>query len=352
MPYTEVYVKCILRNTRYLVPGTYQSVIHKFGKIDLILTTIFSFLVITYFSRFTIFWSMIVTYAVAKLFKIVHWLNEPFGKRGSNEDELGELCAEVAYEVLVEALSSDGDKLDVYMNSPKEEGEYSREGSSWLHRPFPYTTTTSCESLENLRSNVLRNLRSKFISVDSPLEFALIIFFILWAILAVIIVHYLPNDKHSEAWWFIYLPGENRAMGYLSRVIGVMFGFLLQDACGRYRRSLTLLTNEIIPFLKTYVYQFPVIVRHHSLHDNDIERFLSHIAVLPVTLKAYSSDTHQSFIEEVDRLLSYRDAQVLKKAPDATSHTLSVIASYIDGADKKFMNLDDTSTILLEQVFI
>lgn len=166
------------------------------------------------------------------------------------------------------------------------------------------------------------------------------IFFFFWAFIIGALYLFLPRSLFHDVnrWWSLYLPIQNANLGYLSKLVSVMSSFWLQDAYRRYRRNLELMTSEIMPSLRALAYQFSYASPHYALHDGDIERYLSHIAALPVTLKSYSS--HSKLLDRVDGLLSTKDAHALKMAQDPTSHVLSVIASYMDYADAKFSNYD------------
>lgn len=305
-------------------------------------------------------WSLPITYAVAMLFKISHWLNEPFGKPGGSNDAFESLCTDVAYSVLQDAKSEDSNTLQSHMSfleqytSSSSTDTLLQNTSGWLRQPLDDASSskdrssssiTSGLSISTLSSSSVKELiMSKFISNLRYGYFRdtfLTTFFVFsWTFIIGALYLFLPGSLFHgvNRWWAMYLPIQNANLGYLSNVVSVMSSFWLQDAYRRYRRTLELMTSEIIPLLQAFAYQFSYGSRHHALHKGDIERYLSHIAALPVTLKSYSS--HSKLLDQVDALLSMKDAHELKMAHDPTSHVLSVIASYMDYADSKFSNHD------------
>lgn len=286
---------------------------------------------------YTILWAPLISYGVICLEFITVQLVNPFGT-DATDLPVHDVCTETATEIINASRSLEWDTTLVHAtptySSPDVLDEVNCDKVTLSHRRLHFNSGQSNEehSLPTLLEDMDRGQSRK----PKPTVYAHILQSVpWWALLGVIswttlgcLISYLSRDRSvvDTRWWQPAFLVNTNVGTYISFSVFILLGFYVNEAFSRYNAAGDLWEHTLrkgCHIMSTYALStFPA----NKLHLGDHERYVGHIAVLPLVLKAELRDERD--IRDACGLLSYADIGKIQCAPSMTMHCIDVILSY------------------------
>lgn len=286
---------------------------------------------------FTILWAPLISYGIICLESITVQLVNPFGT-DAIDLPVHDICTEAATEILTTARTLDWDTTLVHTSAVDTTADVIDEVNcnkvTLKHRRLHFRNEPSQGSaLPSLSEDAY----STPVQRPQPTLYAHVLQSVpWWALLAVnswtalgCAISYLSRDRSLDdgvRWWQpIFLVNTNVGT-YISFSVFILLGFYVNEAFARYNTAGDIWEHTLSKgchIVSTFALSaFPANIVHKGDHD----RFVGHIAVLPIVFKAELRD--QRDIREACALLSYSDIGRIQCASSMTLHCIDVILSY------------------------
>lgn len=286
---------------------------------------------------YTILWAPLISYGVICLEFITVQLVNPFGT-DATDLPVHDMCTETAIEIIDTSRSLEWDTTLAHMNptdsSPDIIDEVNCDKVTLKHRRLHFNSGPSKE--ENPLPTLLEDMDKSHCRKPEPTLYAHILHSVpWWALLGVIswttlgcVISYLSRDRlvDETRWWQPAFLVNTNVGTYISFSVFILLGFYINEAFSRYNAAGDIWEHTLrkgCHIISTYALS---VLPPNKVHQGDHERYLGHIAVLPLVLKAELRD--QRDIRDACGLLSYADIGRIQCAPSMTMHCVDVILSY------------------------
>lgn len=280
-------------------------------------------------TRFSILWSLLVTYFVGTLFHICTSLSDPFGFN-LYDIKLNRLCATIAYNLLVKHAATPilrHELIDPDHSTPTwlEDND---PGNCVERRPPPMSFKSTIKSLKERPV-------TRFVFIGMVL-------FLLWSTVVILLTWFLkapdnsPDDPTNYNRWNVYIPVASDTLSYVSLGVFLVLGFWLQQSYGRYWLGLRNWQTGIRPKIDELAFRLSIICKHGYWHPRDRERIFSYLVALPFVAKAQLRDSRD--LSELERILSSKDLLAIEQAHNMPSHICDVLDAYIHHIDATTCN--------------
>lgn len=274
-------------------------------------------------------------------------LNEPYGYQ-MQDIKLNEICADYAYDCLTDYAAA---KLRLPQLIVSERGT-----PTWLEDPWPEEEEPEHhESAHSLSiAKIGRFLSSLPVQPMKSIATGAVLSLTIWCFGVVFVtqgfrtkdedpalnitgdpsrMESLPTSDFVSRWWRFYIPIDTLTMSYMSLAVFLLLSFWVNDAYGRYWRSLQIWLTRVRPRIEQVVFQVSLSCERGIWHPRDRERILSHLAALPYAAKLSLRESRDS--GEFEGILAQGDIQAMIEAPRLDLHVLNVIYAYIISADSQ-----------------
>lgn len=269
-------------------------------------------------------WSLLITYGVSMIYQISAALNKPFG-HDLHDIKLNRLCAKIAYNLLVKHAGKPITRdalIDPDHSTP-----------TWLEDNNPGEVLQKRRLSPISFRATLARLRTRPFSTYVVTGMTILI---LWGTFIIVGIWALSNrtggsNDNDSRWWSLYIPASPDILSYVSLGVFLLIGFWLTESYRRYWNGLLHWQTGLRPKLEELAHRVSIIAKVGYWHHRDRERILSHIAALPYASKAHLRGSRH--VPELEHLLSPKDLQAVREAPNMPSRICDVLSAYIHHID-------------------
>lgn len=292
---------------------------------------------------FTILWAPLIAYGIVCLESLTVKLVNPYGT-DDIDLPVDEICTETAAEI-IEVVNTVNWDLELVNESPVG------DPAVGVQRVINNQVIQK-DSLLHLKADGDEDKQTGLIydgittSEPKPTLYAHLIRSVPWWTLLIVtawtavgcLISYLTRDRLSDAtsrWWRPTFLISSAVGTYISFFVFVLLGFYVNVAFSRYNTAGDIWEDTLKRACHIATTCALSMAQDGDLHRGDQERFVGHIAALPLVLKSELRG-HRD-IREVRGLLSYADLGHIQNAPSMSQHCMDVILSYWYAYNRKEM---------------
>lgn len=283
---------------------------------------------------FTILWAPLIAYGVVCLESLTVKLVNPYGT-DDIDLPVDDICTQTAAEI-IEVVNSINWGLELVYESPVEQPAVGV-------RKIIDNQVIQKDSLLHLKVDGDENRQTALTydgittSQPKPTLYAHLIRSVPWWALLIVtawtavgcVISYLTRERLSDdtsRWWRPTFLISTEVGTYISFFVFVLLGFYVNVAFSRYNMAGDIWEDTMKRACHIATTCALSMAKDGDLHRGDHERFVGHIAALPLLLKSELRG-HRD-IREVRGLLSYADMGHIQSAPSMSQHCMDVILSY------------------------
>lgn len=285
----------------------------------------------------TLLFAPVATFPVAALLNIASALSKPFSSSSPLSVSVDSLCASFAADILSDASANPS-----FNSALSKENEIYAE-DNWLDHPLP----PDVRGIFPQERPIPSPWRAFKRSITTQAVFSLLAA-VLWTSFIVFLTWGLsrlrflrggtPFRQDGDRWWSTQVPLTSQTTGFLTVAFFLLLTFWATDGAARFAAALDIWQARLATNIDAFAHMASQMTPAGFWHKGDHRRLLSHVAVLPYTIKSYLRGSRD--ISSFRGLLSESDVQqFLDDDRPFPFHCLDVIYAYIDSADDEFRDV-------------
>lgn len=282
---------------------------------------------------FTILWASLISYAVLGLESIAAKLVDPFGDDDTDLPVDG-LCTEMA-ESILEAVHNTDWKADGVVGESLIEEEpqlyYRLKGDKVVNQfslPQLDTSTGTPSDEQGFKGPREPKIKqSLYAHMLQSVPVGQLVVVTVWTAVACVI-SYMTRERGviDERWWRSFISVDVSVGQYVSFASFTVLGFYVSNAFRRYNLAGMVWGDHLRGQTHCVLSQMLPCWKSGDMHNGDFERFVGHLAALPIALKMELRGTRD--LRELKGLLSANDVSKIQFSQSMSAQCLNVVRGY------------------------